>query len=162
VSGRQVTALRLRWILLGASAAIGVPIALAFAQNPERAWPSYLVGLILATAAMELGTFNVRLAGRLAPNLSMAIAMLSYATTAIVLVLVLAASTPRVVSGLAAAAGLAAGAIIWAATQVMASWVRNEDCVRAQEDMRLEDAPTGGEENPVNISSRDGTSSGIR
>jgi hypothetical protein len=88
-----------------------------------RAGLSFTGGVALVAAAFEFGAFNIRLAGRYLPSMTLVIAMLSYLTTALVLALVLIASSPRVVDGLAVAIGLFVGLAIWLGGELAASWV---------------------------------------
>jgi hypothetical protein len=115
----------LRWILLGvAAAAGGVGFAVESAPG-ARAGLSFVGGLALVAGAFEFGAFNIRLTGRFLPHLTLVVAMLSYATTAIALALVLAASSPRVVDGPAIASGLLVGLIIWIATEIARTRLRS-------------------------------------
>ncbi|MCW2492124.1 MAG: hypothetical protein QOH56_324 [Pseudonocardiales bacterium] len=115
----------LRWILLGvAAAAGGTGFAMASAPG-ARAGLSFVGGLALVVGAFEFGAFNIRFTGRYLPHLTLLVAMLSYATTAIALALVLAASSPRVVDGPAIASGLLVGLIIWIATEIARTRVRS-------------------------------------
>lgn len=131
--------IRLRWILLLAAAGVGSIICCIVSSRPGHAAGSYLGGLVLVVAAFEFGAFNIRLTGRLAPSMTMAVALASYLTTAVALALVLAASSPRVVSGLDVSLGLFVGLTIWLLTLICDSWVR------------------GGSQEPVNIRARDET-----
>jgi hypothetical protein len=115
----------LRCILLGvAAAAGGVGFAVASAAG-ARAGLSFVGGLALVVGAFEFGAFNIRFTGRYLPHLTLLVAMLSYATTAVALALVLAASSPRVVDGPAIASGLFAGLVIWIATEIARTRVRS-------------------------------------
>jgi hypothetical protein len=58
--------------------------------------------------------------------MTLLVAMLSYLTTAVALALVLAASSPRVVDGLAVAVGLFVGLVIWLGGELAASRVVQE------------------------------------
>jgi hypothetical protein len=117
---------RVRWLLLAAAALLGL-LAFGIASAAgSRAGLSFVGGLALVAASFEFGAFNIRFAGRHAPGLTLQVAMLSYLTTAIVLALVLAASSPRVVHGPAVAVGLFAGLAIWLGTELAASWAVRE------------------------------------
>jgi hypothetical protein len=86
-----------------------------------------VVGAVLwAIGAFELGVFNIRMADRYMPSLTLAVAVFSYATTAIALALVLAASSPHVVDGPGISTGLFAGVFIWTAGLIARTWVRPE------------------------------------
>jgi hypothetical protein len=91
-----------------------------------RAGVSFLGGLFLVVGSFEFGAFNIRFAGKYLPSMTLLIAMLSYATTAIALGLVLAASSPHVVHGMAVAVGLFVGLIIWIGTELAAARARSE------------------------------------
>ena len=91
-----------------------------------RAGLSFVGGLALVAASFEFGAFNIRFAGRHAPELTLLVAMLSYLTTAVALALVLAAASPRVVAGPAVAVGLFAGLVIWLGAELAASRVMQE------------------------------------
>ena len=91
-----------------------------------RAGLSFVGGVALAAGSFEFGAFNIRFAGRHAPQLTLLVAMLSYLTTAIALALVLAAASPRVVDGPAVAAGLFAGLVIWVGVELVAARVVQE------------------------------------
>lgn len=108
----RATARRM-WTVLAVLAVAGALLAAAVSTHGLRSALSYLGGLVLVLAAFEFGAFNIRLADRHVPRLTMAIALLSYATTAVAFGLVLAASSPRVVDGTGAAAGLMVGLVIW-------------------------------------------------
>jgi hypothetical protein len=117
---------RLRWLAMAVAmltGAIGFGLA---AEHPLRSVLSFGGGLLLVSALFEFGAFNIRLAGRYLPELSLAIAMISYLTTAVVLALVLIATNPHKVDGLAIAIGLFAGVAIWLGGELAASWVVQE------------------------------------
>ncbi|MDQ1730721.1 MAG: hypothetical protein QOK10_880 [Pseudonocardiales bacterium] len=121
-----LTALHLRWLAL-ALAALGGTVGFSVGSDAGlRAGLSFLGGLALVVAAFEFGSFNIRFAGRYLPNLTLVVAMLSYATTAIALGLVLAASSPRVVHGWGIASGLMVGLLIWIGTEIAQARVRSE------------------------------------
>jgi len=94
-------------------------------SGPYRA-ASFVGGLLLVALAFEFGKLNIRLAARLAPNLALPAAMLSYFSTAVLLALVLASSSPRVVDGSSVAIGLMIGLVIWIAGEIAAAWVVQE------------------------------------
>jgi hypothetical protein len=117
---------RLRWLAMAVAmvaGAIGFGLA---AEHPLRSVLSFGGGLLLVSALFEFGAFNIRLAGRHLPELSLAIAMISYLTTAVVLALVLIATNPHKVDGVAIAIGLFAGVAIWLGGELAASWVVQE------------------------------------
>jgi hypothetical protein len=121
-----MTALKARWGLTALAALAGAVAFSMLASVGLRASLSYLGGLALVLAAFEFGAFNIRFAGRYLPSMTLLIAMLSYATTAIALGLVLAASSPRVVDGTAVAIGLFAGLMIWIGTELVSAVSRPE------------------------------------
>ncbi len=123
--GRQAWT-RVRWLALAGLAVLGLLGFGIASQAGLRAGLSFLGGLAVVAASFEFGAFNIRFTGRHAPGLTLAVAMLSYLTTAIALALALAASSPRVVHGPAVAVGLFAGLVIWLGTEVAASWVVRE------------------------------------
>jgi len=115
-----------RWLLLAVAAGLGLlGFTLASAAG-LRAGLSFVGGLALVAGSFEFGAFNIRFAGRHAPGLTLLVAMLSYLTTAVALALALAASSPRVVDGLAVAVGLFAGLVIWLGGELAASRVVQE------------------------------------
>jgi hypothetical protein len=115
-----------RWLALAAVAVVGLlGFGIASAAG-LRAGLSFVGGLALVAAAFEFGAFNIRLAGRHAPQLTLLVAMLSYLTTAVALALALAASSPRVVDGPAVATGLFSGLVIWLGAELAASRVVQE------------------------------------
>ncbi|MEO7263002.1 MAG: hypothetical protein ABI047_17375 [Jatrophihabitantaceae bacterium] len=116
----------LRWLALAAAAALGLAGFSVGSAAGLRAGLSFVAGLALVAASFEFGAFNIRLAGRYAPGLTLLVAMLSYLSTALVLALALVASSPRVVDGLAVAVGLFAGLVIWLGGELAASWVVQE------------------------------------
>jgi len=112
-----------RWLVLAAAAVLGLlGFSIASAAG-LRAGLSFAGGLALVAGSFEFGAFNIRFAGRHAPQLTLLVAMLSYLTTAVALALVLAASSPRVVDGPAVATGLFAGLAIWLGAELAASRV---------------------------------------
>jgi hypothetical protein len=113
-----VSAIRLRWLLLAAAAVIGALAFVVLSDAGARAALSYLGGLALVIASFEFGAFNIRFAGRVMPGMTLLVAMLSYATTAVALGLVLAASSPRVVHGVALSVGLFVGLALWLGTEI--------------------------------------------
>lgn len=114
------------WIALAAATITGAVLWGTQSSSGSRAGWSYLGGVALAVGAFEFGVFNIRLADRYVPAMTLAVAMLSYATTAIALALVLAASSPRVVDGPAISTGLFVGLGIWIAGLIARSWVGHE------------------------------------
>lgn len=116
----------LRWPVLAAAAAIGLLGFALISSAGLRAGLSFVGGLALVAASFELGAFNIRFVGRHAPGLTLMVAMLSYLTTALALALVLIASSPRVVDGLAVAVGLFSGLVIWLGGELAASRVVQE------------------------------------
>jgi hypothetical protein len=116
-----VTALHLRWIPLIGAAVIGGLICTLLAAAGYRSGLSYLGGLSLVVGAFEFGAFNIRMAGRYLPSMTMVVALFSYATTTIAFGLVLVASSPRVVDGRAVATGLFVGIAIWIGAELAGS-----------------------------------------
>jgi hypothetical protein len=117
---------RVRWLALAAAAVLGgLGFALVASAGP-RAGLSFVGGLALVAGSFEFGAFNIRFAGRHAPELTLTVALLSYLTTAVALALVLAAASPRVVAGPAVAAGLFTGLVIWLGAELAASRVVQE------------------------------------
>ena len=119
-------ALRMRWVLLGAAGVVGIVAATLLSTAGIRAGVSFLAGLAMVVAAFEFGAFNIRFTGRYLPHLTLVVALVSYATTAIAFGLVLAASSPRVVSGVGIAGGLFSGLVIWIGTEIAATRVGSE------------------------------------
>lgn len=116
----------LRWPALAAAAGLGLLGFSVASAAGLRAGLSFVGGLALVAASFEFGAFNIRFAGRHAPGMTLLVAMLSYLSTAVVLALALAASSPRVVDGLAVAVGLFTGLAIWLGGELAASWVVRE------------------------------------
>lgn len=113
-----------RWAVVAVVAGLGA-LAFAVLSGPgPRSALSYLAGLILVVAAFEFGVFNIRLADKYVPHLTMAVALISYATTAVAFGLVLAASRPAVIDGVGMATGLVTGLIVWLGGLLVASRVR--------------------------------------
>lgn len=117
---------RVRWSLLLVAAVAGLLLYSLLSAAGLRSGLSYAGGALLVGGLFEFGSFNIRLAGRHLPELSLAIAMISYLTTALVLALVLIASSPRVVDGVAVAVGLFTGVSIWLAAELAGTWVVDE------------------------------------
>jgi hypothetical protein len=115
-----------RWLLIALAAVLGGVGFSIGSPAGLRAGLSFLGGLALVIASFEFGAFNIRFAGRHVPGMTLLVAMLSYVTTAVVLALVLAASSPRVVDGPAIAAGLFAGLVIWLGGELAAARVVRE------------------------------------
>lgn len=114
-----MTSLRVRWWGAMAVALIG-GLCFGLATSAGlRAALSFVGGLALVVAAFEFGAFNIRFAGRYLPNLTLVVALLSYATTAIAFGLVLAASSPRVVYPWGISAGLFSGLVLWVGTELI-------------------------------------------
>lgn len=84
-----------------------------FGHPGGRAAVSFVCGVLLAFGAFAFGAFNIRLADRYAPQLTMAIALFSYAITAIGLALLAAVASPRVVHPAGIAVGLLVGLVLW-------------------------------------------------
>lgn len=120
-----MTARRL-WRQILAVALTGAIAFAALSANGPRAALSFLGGVGLALAAFEFGVFNIRLTDRHAPRLTMAVALLSYVTTAIAFGLVLAASSPRVVDAVAVSTGLVVGLVAWLGGLLVTSRARAE------------------------------------
>lgn len=116
----------LRWLVLAVAALIGLLGFALISAAGLRAGLSFVGGLALVAASFEFGAFNIRFVGRHAPGLTLMVAMLSYLTTALALALVLIASSPRVVDGLAVAVGLFSGLAIWLGGELAASRVVQE------------------------------------
>jgi len=117
---------RLRWLVLAVVAMLGLAaFALLSAAGLRAGW-SFVGGLALVAASFEFGAFNIRLVGRHIPSLALPVALLSYLTTVVVLALVLVASSPAVVDGLAVGVGLFTGLAIWLGGELLASWVVQE------------------------------------
>jgi hypothetical protein len=116
----------LRWLVLAVAAGIGLLGFTIGSSAGLRAGLSFVGGLALVAASFEFGAFNIRFAGRHAPELTLLVAMLSYLTTAVALALVLVASSPRVVDGPAVAVGLFSGLAIWLGGELAASRVVQE------------------------------------
>ena len=114
------------WLLLLAAAVIGAVAIGLISHSGNKAVGSYLGGMVLAVGAFEFGLFNIRLADRWAPQLTLAVAMFSYLMTALALALVLALSSPRIVDGPGISIGLGTGLCIWLAGLISATWVREE------------------------------------
>lgn len=117
--------IRFRWIALPVAAVLGWAVFAAFSQAAARAGFSYLGGMLVTTVILEASTFNIRYTDRYLPRLTLPVAVLSYAITAIALAVVLAASSPRVVDGPGAAGGLVAAVLIWVGTEVARLRVRS-------------------------------------
>ncbi|MDQ2838284.1 MAG: hypothetical protein M3Y42_06740 [Actinomycetota bacterium] len=126
LAGVRRRPVRARWLLLAVAVLLGLLLFSVTSTDGLRSGLSYAGGLVLVGALFEFGSFNIRLAGRILPELSLAIAMISYLTTALVLALVLIASSPRVVDGLAVAIGLFVGVTIWLGGELAGSWVVQE------------------------------------
>lgn len=122
---RPADALALRWIAVVGAGVVGGAAFTTLSGVGARAGFSFVGGLVLVIAAFEFGAFNIRFAGRYVPNLTLVVALLSYATTAIAFGLVLAASSPRVVDGWGIAAGLFTGLVIWIGTELAHARVRS-------------------------------------
>lgn len=116
----------LRVSLIGLAAVTGAVLFAALAPAGWRASASYLGGLLLVAAAFEFGRFNITLVARIAPKLTLAMALFSYLITVLALGLVLAASSPRVVVGRAVAVGLLTGLVIWVFSEILRAWVVQE------------------------------------
>lgn len=111
---------------MGLAALLGL-VGFAIASSAGlRAGLSFVGGLALVAASFEFGAFNIRFVGRHLPGMTLLVAMLSYLTTAVALALVLVASSPRVVDGLAVAVGLFVGLVIWLGGELAASRVVQE------------------------------------
>jgi hypothetical protein len=135
-----------RWFLIVTAAVMGTTAFSLLSAAGLRAGLSYLGGLVLVVGAFEFGAFNIRLAGRYLPSMTLLVAMLSYTTTAVALGLVLAASSPRVVHGMAVSIGLFLGVAIWIGTELARSIASTK-------------AWSGRPEGPVSIASHDEPSS---
>jgi hypothetical protein len=121
--GRDV---KLRWSLVPAAAVVGtVAFSLLSSVGSREGW-SYLGGLLLVVGVFEFGAYNVRFATRYLPNLTLVVALLSYAMTVTALGLALAVSSPRVVDLVAAAIGIFVAVGVWVGTEILHSRVRSE------------------------------------
>lgn len=116
----------LTWLVVAVAAVFGAAIYAAVSADPSRAVMSYLGALVLVVVILEVGSANVRVANRIAPQLSLIAAVASYVMTVVALGLVLAVSSPGVVDGAGAAVGLVTGLVIWTTGLVARSWVRTE------------------------------------
>lgn len=96
------------------------------ADAGPRAAASFVGGLLLACGAFGFGAFNIRLVDRFAPQLTMVVAVFSYALTAVALALVLASASPRVVHAEAIAVGLIAGVVWWLGFELATTITRPE------------------------------------
>lgn len=114
------------WLVLALAAVVGVAVLLVVSDHPQRASLSYLGGLALAVGSLEFGALNIRLADLVAPGLTLAAAVFSYLSTVVLLGLVLAASSPRVVDPKAIGIGLLTALAIWLGGLIAASWVPTE------------------------------------
>jgi hypothetical protein len=123
---RNTNANRWMWLAIVVATVVGAVLWATLSTHPQNAMWSYLGGMALAVGAFELGVFNIRMADRYMPSLTLAVAVFSYATTAIALALVLAASSPHVVDGPGISTGLFAGVFIWTAGLIARTWVRPE------------------------------------
>jgi uncharacterized membrane protein len=117
---------KLRWVLVGCAALVGTIACSLLSGIGARAGWSYLGGLLLVVGVFEFGSYNVRFAARYLPNLTLVVALLSYAMTVIALGLVLAASSPRVVDGVAVAIGIFVAVGVWVGTEIVHTRVRSE------------------------------------
>jgi len=93
------------------------------AHRPVQAAVSFAAGMVLAFAAFAFGTFNIRMADRFVPQMTLAVALFSYILTALVLALVLAATSPRSVHAAAIASGLMIGVALWIALTMMQAMI---------------------------------------
>ncbi len=115
-----------RWLVLALAAVLGLAGFALLSAAGLRAGLSFVGGVALGAACFEFGAFNIRLVGRYVPSLALPVALLSYLTTVVALALVLTASSPAVVDGLAVAVGLFSGLAIWLGGELLASWVVQE------------------------------------
>ncbi|HEX2903714.1 MAG TPA: hypothetical protein VHO01_09690 [Jatrophihabitans sp.] len=118
--------LRGRLALAAVAAVLGAGGCLLAGSPGGRAAVSFVLGLLLAGAAFEIGRFNLRLVKDLPPTLSLLMALLSYGFTTVVLALVLVAAKPSAISADAIAGGLVTGVLIWTIGQVAEVWVVQE------------------------------------
>jgi hypothetical protein len=130
------------WAAIAVAAVAGTTLWWVLSVSGHRAGLSYLGGLLLAVVAFEFGVLNIKVIDRIAPNLTLAAAMFSYALTALAFGLVLAASSPRVVDATAISTGLFAGLAIWLAGLITRSWVRQERADGAVNIVLHDDLPT--------------------
>lgn len=103
---------------------VGVSWSALAGHPPARAAGSYLAGILLGLLAFGFGTFNIRLTDRFAPQLTLVVALFSYALTAIALALVLAGSSPRVVHAGGMAAGLLSAVVLWTGKGLLEAVIR--------------------------------------
>ena len=116
--------MRWRWLVLAAFAVAGAVLSALVGARAAVAVESFLGGVIVTVVVLEVGLFNVRWVDRWLPQMTMLAAMGSYLMTGALLAVLLAASSPRVVSANAAAAGLVGAVVIEIGALVKASWVR--------------------------------------
>jgi hypothetical protein len=115
-----------RWLLIVAAAVIGSIAFGLLSSAGLRVGLSYLGGLVLVVGMFEFGAYNIGFATRFLPNLTLVVALLTYAMTVIALGVILAVSSPRVVDGTAVAVGLFVGLTIWIGTEIARTRVRSD------------------------------------
>ena len=126
VTNQQNIVVLLRWGLLAVAAVVGAVLSAVLADDAVKAVISYLAGMAIALLLFELSAFNIRFTAQNMPKYTMAAALFSYTMSAIALAVLLAVSSPTVVSGVAIASGLICAAVIWVATEVARVRVRSE------------------------------------
>ncbi len=112
------------WPVLAVAAVGGAALSLVLGARP---WPT--AGTYLATIAVVIGCFgvstvNLRMTGRMSPQLMFIAAIFSYTFTIAVLSFVWLVSSPRVVVGPAVLAGATVAVVVWVGGVVHAAWVR--------------------------------------
>ena len=93
---------------------------------PLKAATSFAAGMVMAYGAFAFGTFNIRMADRVMPSLTLLAAVLSYGLTVILLALILAATDSRSVHTAAIATGLMSGVALWIAMALTSAVVSTE------------------------------------
>jgi hypothetical protein len=111
---------RSQWAALLVLAALGFAGYLGF--SGVRAGLSYAGGVIAAGLAFTVAIAAVRWADRLAPVMSMVVALLTYATIALLFAALFAQYNPDVLDGPAFALGLVVAVIAWIAQQLRMAW----------------------------------------
>jgi hypothetical protein len=113
---------RRQWLALLVLAALGFAGYAGFSS--PRAGLSYMGGVIAAGLAFTAGIAAVRWADRFAPATTMMVALLTYATIALLFAALFARYNPDVLDGSAFALGLVVAVIAWIALQLRMAWTR--------------------------------------
>ncbi len=121
-----MTVLRARWVLLLATAVAGAALFDVLAHHGARAATSYVAGVALAVLLFEGSAATIRTTERYLPNLTLGAAMFSYVASAVLLAVLLATSSPRVIDGPGIAIGLVVGVVVWVSTEVARTRVRSD------------------------------------